>query len=119
MPLSLMLFKEKQNQSVGEFAKKYSGRTIEFDGNIAYMMKHEDFKTRFDILIYVGDYSETTAVGPSFKFEDVNISDLHLTGSKIPEYIEEGQNYHIIAKVEKYDEKSELFFLEPISTEIR
>ena len=115
----LLAVKDPLNPIVSEFAKKYAGRTIEFNGNIVNMMKHEAYKTRFDILIYVGDYSETTSIGPSFKFEDVNISDIHLTGSKIPEYIEEGQNFHIIAKVEKYEEKSGLFLLKPISTEIR
>jgi len=116
---SLLAVKDSLDQSVSEFAKKYSGRNIEFNGNIANMMKHEDSKTRFDILIYVGDYSETTAIGPSFKFKDVNISDLHLTGSKIPEYIEEGQNFRIITKVEKYEENAGLFLLKPISTETR
>lgn len=115
----LLAVKDSLDPSVSQFAKKYSGRTIEFNGNIANMIKHEDFKTRFDILIYAGDYSKATVMGPSFKFKDVNISDLHLTGSKTPEYIEEGQNLRIIARVEKYEETSGLFLLKPISTEIR
>lgn len=104
---------------VKEFAKKYAGKTIEFNGNIAHMMPHENYKTRYDFLIYVGDYSKTSAIGPNFKFEDVNVFDLHLTGSKIPENIAVGQNIHIIAKVIKYNEKQELFYLMPISTKIR
>ncbi|QOS92569.1 DUF4839 domain-containing protein [Brevibacillus sp. JNUCC-41] len=83
------------------------------------MMQNENYTTRYDILIYAGDYSETTAIGPSFNFEDVNVSDLKLTGSEIPENIGMGQNLHITAVVEEYNETSGLFILKPISTEIR
>jgi hypothetical protein len=116
---AVLAVKDPSDPIVGEFTKKYAGRTIEFDGNIAHMMQYEDYTTRYDILIYAGDYSETTAIGPNFKFEDVNVSDLKLTGSEIPENIGMGQNIHIIAKVVEYNEKQELFFLKPISTEIR
>ncbi|MDD3894346.1 MAG: DUF4839 domain-containing protein [Syntrophomonadaceae bacterium] len=116
---TLLAVKDPSNPIVSEFAENYAGRTIEFNGNIAYMMNYGNYKTRYDFLIYAGDFSETTTIGPNFKFEDVNISDLHLTGSNIPQYIEMGQNLHITAKVEEYDEVSELFFLKPISTEIR
>lgn len=104
---------------VSEFAKKYSGRTIEFDGYIANMMPHGKYKTRYDILINTGDYGETTYDGPDFKFEDVNVFDLNLTGAEIPETIGLGQNLRITAVVEEYDENPGLFFLNPISSEIR
>ena len=53
-------------------------------------------------------------------FEDINIvSDLKLTGSNIPDIISEGQNLRITAKVIEYNAVSGLFFLEPVSTEIR
>lgn len=104
---------------VSEFAKKHSGRTIEFDGYIANMMPHGKYKTRYDILINTGDYGETTYEGPDFKFEDVNIFDLNLTGAEIPETIGLGQNLRITAVVEEYDENPGLFFLNPLSSEIR
>lgn len=116
---NLLAVKNEFDPIISEFAKKYNGKTIEFNGNIAQMMPHENYKTRFDFLICVGDYSKTSAVGPNFKFKDVNISDLHLTGSKIPENIVAGQNIHVIAKVVEYNEKQGLLFLTPISTEIR
>lgn len=116
---TLLAVKDPSNPIVSEFAKKYAGRTIEFDGNIANMTYHGNYKTRYDYLIYAGNFSETSTIGPSFKFENVNVSDLLLTGSEIPQYIEAGQNLHITAKVEVYNEISELFFLKPISTEIR
>jgi hypothetical protein len=116
---ALLAVKDPANPIVSEFAKNYAGRTIEFDGNIAYMTNHGNYKTRYDFLICPGDYSKTSAIGPNFKFEDVNIFDLHLTGSNIPENIIAGQNLHVTATVKKYDEKGELFYLKPISTKIR
>jgi hypothetical protein len=116
---AVLAVKDSWDPIVGDFAKKYAGKTIEFNGNIADMMQHGDYTTRYDILIYAGDFSETTAIGPSFKFEDVNVSDLKLTGSEIPENIGTGQNLHITAVVEEYNENSGFLFLKPISTEIR
>lgn len=103
-----------------EFARKYEGKLIEFDGNIAYMANHDDYETRYDMLITAGDYSETTQTGPNFKFEDVNVVyDLHLTGSNIPDYVGMGDNLHVIARVEEFNRDMGLFFLDPVSTEVR
>ena len=102
-----------------EFVAKYTGRTIEFDGNIAYMTPHGDYKTRYDFLIYAGDYSEDSSNGsPAMKFKDANVSDLHLTGDNIPEAIRMGDNLHIIATVDDLI-NDYLIILNPISTEIR
>lgn len=104
---------------VSEFAKKYSGKIIEFDGNISNMINNSNYKTRYNILICAGDYSEVTAIGPNFKFENVNISDLKLTGSEISDSIGAGQNLRITAEVKEYKENSKLFMLRPICTKIR
>ncbi|MGO4186379.1 DUF4839 domain-containing protein [Pseudarthrobacter sp. TAF60_1] len=102
------------------FATKYKGRTIEFDGNIADMNNHGDYKTRYDILIGAGNYSATSMPGPNFQFKDVNIvSDLHLTGSNIPDGLGKGNNLHIIARVEGFNRTQGLFFLKPVSTSVR
>jgi hypothetical protein len=102
------------------FAAKYKGRTIEFDGNIASMSNHGSYKTRYDILVYAGNYSKISTIGPNFQFKDVNIvSDLHLTGANIPDTLGVGRNLHIVASVEGFNRVQELFFLKPISTEVR
>lgn len=116
---ALLAVQDTNDLIVVEFAKKYAGRTIEFDGYIAHMMPHGDNTTRYDILIAVGDSSQTTYSGPDFKFEDVNVFDLNLTGSEVPETIGMGQNLRITAVVEEYEENSGLFFLNPVSSEIR
>ena len=83
---------------ISEFAKKYAGRTIQFDGYVADMTPHENYNTRFDFLIYTGNSGELSGNALSFKFEDINItSDLKLTGSNIPENISKGQNLRLTA----------------------
>lgn len=102
-----------------EFVEKYEGRTIEFNGNIAHMMNHGTYKTRYDILIYAGDFNGPS-VGPSFQFNDVNIvSDLGLTGSNVPDAVGEGDNLHIFAKIVGYNPGGDLILLDPITTEVR
>jgi len=104
---------------VGTFAAKYEGRTIEFDGSIAHMQNYGDYSTRYDILVYPGNKGPRSVVGPAFKFEDVNILDLHLTGTNIPDSVGTGDLLHIVARVGGYNPASCLFFLAPVSTEIR
>lgn len=102
-----------------EFAEKYDGKTIEFDGNTAAVQPHGNYTTRFDYLIYAGDYSETSVKGPSFQFRDVNYYDLHLTGKNIPDVFDVGLNIHIVATVGDYNETSGLFQLIPVSITMR
>lgn len=100
-----------------KFVDDYMGRTIEFDGNIASMSKHGKANTRFDFLIYAEDYNVDSSVGAPFQFRDKNYYDLELTGDNIPEYITEGENLHIIAKITEY--WGDLIILEPIEIQIR
>lgn len=102
-----------------EFAKKYAGRSLQFDGSIAALANHGSFTTRFDILVTFGDDGQGTK-GPNFQFRDVNITyDLHLTGSNVPEYVNVGDNLRVTATVDEFEPKTCLFLLEPVSTEYR
>ena len=94
-----------------EFASKYAGRKIEFDGRIDNVMNHGNYDTRYDILVSAGDYDPNTQSGPNFKFEDVNFFDLH---SDL-ESVYTGLNVHIIAYVGEFDELHEIFYLEPVA----
>lgn len=93
-----------------EFANKYAGRKIEFDGRIDYLTNHGNYDTRYDILVSAGDYDPDTQSGPNFKFEDVSFSDLH---SDL-ESVYTGLNLHIIAYVGEFDSQHEIFYLEPV-----
>jgi hypothetical protein len=96
--------------TIEQLAARYRGGTMELDGNIATMSNHGDEHLGYDILVRPGDYSETSGIGPSFQFKDVNISfDLHLTGSNIPDSLRQRDNVHVIAQVERVQQHAESF----------
>ena len=103
---------------VAEFAEKYNGRKIEFDGVVSYCTHHGSYNTRFDYLIGVGDDPETATRGPNFKFEDINYYDFKWEGES-PESVPVGTKLHCVAEVDRYEDTSQLFFLEPIETSVR
>lgn len=117
--LAALLAGSDCEDSIAQFAAKYRGRTIEFDGNIAAMAKHGNHDTRYDILVVAGDYGATNR-GPNFQFRDVNTtSDLHYTGD-VPDTIGQGTNLHVVAEVGDYEgPRTCLFVLRPVSTAVR
>ncbi len=117
--LALLFENGEDEDACNQFVERYKGRIIEFDGNIAYMNPHADYDTRFDFLIYAGDYNEDSANGsPAMQFNNVSVHDLNLIGDDIPEYIEAGTNIHVTAKVDGIV-NNYLILLTPISTQIR
>lgn len=97
--------------SYGEFANKYKGRTIEFDGRIDNCAKHGNYDTRFDYLVSAGDFDPNSMIGPYFQFENVGYYDLHTD----LDTVSVGLNVHIIATVESYNASNGLFKLKPVS----
>lgn len=98
------------------FVASYGGRTIEFDGNIAYMSSHNGAKTRFDVLIYAGDYSETSAKGPHMQYKNVNYRDMGTSGI---DSIQMGLNVRIRAVVDSYNSSTDILNLTPVSMTAR
>ncbi|MDD6060070.1 MAG: DUF4839 domain-containing protein [Ruminococcus sp.] len=117
--LSILLKLDPFDYRVKEFANKYAGKLIEFDGCTAHVIPHGNYKTRFDYLIYACDYDPNTAVGPSFQFRNVNYSDLKLTGDNVPDTFSVGLNIHVIAEVGAYNKNSGLFQLIPVAITMR
>lgn len=111
----ILQLKDPADPIIKEFADKYKGKIIEFDGNITFINNHGNYKTRYDIGISQGDYNETQQSGPSFQFSDVGVYDLGIKELYLPDFVKTGSNIHIIAKVEEYNSKSQLFKLNPIS----
>lgn len=106
------------DESIEKFAKKYEGRTIAFEANIGAMAPHGSAKTRYDILLTAGPYSETTSPGPAFQFRDENTtSDLHYKGDA-GDTIGVGTNLYIKAEVKEYEPSTCLFLLEPVETTV-
>lgn len=83
------------------------------------MANHGDYDTRYDILVAPGNKGPESAVGPAFKFEDVNVFDLNLTGAKIPDSVGEGDRFRFVAQVLEYNPDQCLFLLAPVSTSVR
>ncbi|MFJ5278335.1 DUF4839 domain-containing protein [Streptomyces parvulus] len=102
-----------------DFANRHPGQVIAFDGSIVNMAPHGDYDTRYDLLLGPGDKGPSTTAGPAFMYEDVNIPDLKLTGKKVPATVATGDKYRFVAKVGEYNADQCLFFLDPVSTEVR
>lgn len=106
--------------SIADFATKYHGRKIEFDGSITNLQQYEKYKTRYEILLGPGDAGPKTTVGPNFKYANVNTFDLKFTGSSVPSYVTEGDKFRFVAEVGEYKPNHGcLFFLTPVSTTVR
>ena len=116
---SILSLKDEFDPSISSFATKYKGREIEFDANVASVMNHEGYSTRFDYLIYAGDYSTTSVSGPCFQLEDVNYYDLNLEGDNIPDSFTAGLNMHIVAEIEGFNASNGLFKLDPVKITMR
>ena len=99
------------------FVSKYAGKTIEFDGNIAYLAPHANYTTRWDVLINAGDYDPDHALGPEMQYENVNTFDMGFDDSL--DEIRIGTNVHIKAKVKDYNASTCLLHLEPVSMSAR
>ncbi|MBY6687522.1 DUF4839 domain-containing protein [Rhodococcus sp. BP-149] len=104
---------------VAAFADANRGRTISFPGNVGAINPYEGASTRYLILINAGDYSETSAPGPAFQFRDVNTSNDLRWADPAPDTINVGTNLDVTAKVDRYEESSCLFLLDPVATAVR
>ncbi|MFG2812956.1 DUF4839 domain-containing protein [Streptomyces sp. NPDC048410] len=102
-----------------DFAAKYAGRTIAFDGSIVHMAPHGDYQTRYDFLLGPGDKGSQTTDGPNFKYEDFNTGDLNLTGKDVPATVAVGDKFRFVAEVVEYNPVQCIFRLAPVSTETR
>lgn len=100
------------------FGEKYRGRNIEFDCCVADMQNHESYTTRYDFLLYAGDYSTETVPGPPFRITNKNASyDLHWGDDT--ESIGRGTNLHLIATIDGYDADRCYFEITPVQTTSR
>ncbi|MFJ9732789.1 DUF4839 domain-containing protein [Streptomyces sp. NPDC101171] len=70
-------------------------------------------------LLGPGGKGPNTATGPAFKYEDVGILELELTGKKIPATVGAGDTFRFVAEVGEFDADLCLFFLDPVSTHVR
>lgn len=104
-----------------EFAKTYKNATILFDGCITYVVNHDNYDTRYDILLSGGDYVDenTSNLGPTFKFEDVNTYNLGIESLSLPSFVKAGTNVRVTAIVQSFNENTGVFLLKPVLIEER
>ncbi|MFJ5269350.1 DUF4839 domain-containing protein [Streptomyces sp. NPDC088358] len=102
-----------------DFATRHAGQRVAFNGSIVNMGPHGDYDTRYDFLLGPGDQGPNTTVGPAFKYEDVNTFDLQLTGKKLPATVGAGDKFRFVAEVREFNADQCIFFLNPVSTEVR
>jgi hypothetical protein len=105
--------------SIARFAAQYEGQQIEFNGSIADVQPYENYDTRYSILLGPGNAGPNTGIGPAFKYENVNMSDLNLTGKNIPDYVAAGDRFRFSAEVDGFNPDQCLLFLTPVSTTAR
>lgn len=114
----LLAVKDPADPIVAKFAKKYAGKIIEFDGCIQNVQNHGGYSTRYDLLIGAGDYSLDSFSGPNFQYRDIAVTSLKWKG-KEPDAVSAGMNLHFVAKVDEYEDNTELFVLKPVTLKVR
>lgn len=103
---------------VAPFARKYAGRNIRFNGSIAALVNHGNYRTRYDILVFPGDQGPKSTRGPNLQFKDVGIVDLKLSGN-VPDALGPGDLLGVTAQVGEYNPTQCLLRLKPVKTQVR
>lgn len=110
------LLQTDDSSTITNFIQKYKGQIIEFDGHIADIAHYKNYKTKFDMLIYGGNYlgAEQAPSGPNFKFVNITTVSNSAFNSFNGENISKGQNVHIKAQIGNYNSTQDLVYLSPI-----
>lgn len=101
--------------TIKTFVNAHKGETIEFDGCITFMMKHNNYKTRFDVCLAGGDY-EGKVYGPLFSFENVSYYDMNVSGS---DTVSQGMKFRIVASIVGFNDSGNYIILKPVALEAR
>jgi hypothetical protein len=104
-----------KEKAARDFANSYNGKIIEFDGCVAFMMKHGNYKTRFDVCLAGGKYSSKLR-GPLFAFEDVSFYDMNVSGE---DTVAGGMAFRIAGKIKGYSDEGKYIILEPVFMKAR
>lgn len=115
------LLQTDDSSTITNFIQKYKGQIIEFDGHIADIAHYKNYKTKFDLLIYGGNYlgAEQAPSGPNFKFVNITTVSNAAFNSFNGENISKGQNVHIKAQIGNYNSTQDLVYLSPIEVSPR
>ncbi|MBM6817208.1 DUF4839 domain-containing protein [Olsenella uli] len=106
---------EQSEADASWFSSAYKGSTITFDGWVAHLVHHDNFDTRWDVLILPGD-SGDSSTDLSLRLTDVSMSDMNVVNS---DTLRMGDNITITAVVGDYNETAAWLELDPVSITIR
>lgn len=112
---TLMKTAQVDEKTARKFANSYKGKVVEFDGCVVYMMQHGGFKTRFDVCLAGGNYTDKL-YGPLFAFEDVNIYEMNVSGA---DTVAGGMSFEITAEIKGYSSEGKYVILEPVAMKAR
>lgn len=118
MDLARLMSVENYSDSyIGEFANKYLGETIEFDGYIEYMFNMAGVPNYFDVLLRVGEYkADEEPEGPILFFKGVDITNIKVSGT---DTVSAKMNFVIEAMIREWDDEGACIVLEPVSMKYR
>lgn len=119
---ALLQLHDDFDESISTFAKKYSGKNIEFDGcfsDVYAENKGKDYPIyRYSVLIGAMDYDPDKAIGPNFHVSDLRLDQFNWVGDQ-PNTIETGQNVHMMVRLGVFNSNNGLYELTPIETRLR
>ena len=98
------------------FVNSHKNATIKFDGCIVFLVPHGSYKTRFDVCMAGCDYHAERVYGPLFSFEDVNFSDMNVSGA---DTVAEGMNFTITARIDGFSDAGNTIILDPVELKAR
>lgn len=120
---AVLVVENPGDQIIKDFALKYKGRTIEFDGYVWDWINHSSispitgketvYDTLYDTCVWVGDVEDADTVvgGPTFRVEEVSFPNFSSAINR--------RNAHIVAKILYFDENLEFLFIKLISIDDR
>lgn len=110
---AVLTTRDPAGPEVVQFVKKYSGRTIEFDGYTWDWAPVEGYDTIYHTLVYIGDANNAGVYegGPTFRVKRYQWPNFSPMLNRM--------NVHVIAKVDGWDEDLTFIDIDPQSIEAR
>lgn len=103
-----------------DFAARFAGQTIQFDGHIGNVANVGTFGDRYNILLGAWDLDESNLRGPDFQYRDIySLDDLNVAGINSISELNYGDRFRFTAIVDDYEPDPCMLLLEPVATEFR
>lgn len=107
-------------QAAADFASRFAGQTIQFDGHVGNVANIGTFSNRYNILVGAWDFDESNLRGPDFQFRDVSsVDELNFPGLESIEQLAFADKLRITATVGELEPDPCLLILDTVATERR